>query len=285
MNINNISLPYPVLGISDDVFPLLGKDCIEIRPVKTTSSYCFDITLRQENQDISMRIEDGYAEYVCEVNCPKTFFRKCFSSANPHLHIEIGKELLCKEVSFLCLVVVRRNFYGYTNRGFNPDYKDVSFNMEKGDILVVFGKATYNIDIEYDKLQTPGAFMEIRENTNEKEEYTLFNIASDKIEILLPTGLYREYAEGMGHNSGFCEIFHASFVFNALVYALHYIKDNPETLWARTLKYRVKTEKELKNYDLEDESCFIELAQALLGNPYQRLFNRLQKTTGLIEEE
>ena len=284
MNLSNISLPYPVLGISDDIFPQLKDDCIRMTPNKTGRSYCFDITLMQENKDISILIANGFAEYVCEVNCPRTFYRKSFASQSLELHIEIPKGLLCREVSFTCLVIVKKNIAGYTNRGFHPDYQGFSFDMSPGDVLVAFGKAVYNIDIEYDKLQTAGAFMQIRENV-EGKDFISFNVAGDKIEILLPTKLYEMYDNEIGRDFAFSEIFHSSLVLNALVYALQYIEEYSDTLWARTLKYRINTEENLQQYDLSDKDNTLELAQVLLGNPYKRMFDRLYKMQNSTTEE
>ena len=54
MKYKNVSLPYPVLGIYDDVYPLLGDDCIQMSdPVKTATEYQFGIHLKQGNKDIA----------------------------------------------------------------------------------------------------------------------------------------------------------------------------------------------------------------------------------------
>lgn len=284
MNLTNISLPYPVLGISDDVYPLLKEDCIQMTPSKTRTSFCFDILLKQENEDISLLIEKRRAEYVCEVNCPKTYYRKCFTSSSPQIHIEISKHLICREVSFTCLIIAKTNIYNYSNKKFHPDYQGYSFDIGVGDILAAFGKATYNIDIAYDKLQTAGAFMQIRQDMGGNESVS-FNVASDKIEILLPTYLYKAYENKLGHNSSFSEIIHASLVLNALTYALQYLEEYPDTLWARTLKYRIETEKELQKYNLKEETELVKFAQILLGNPYKRLFDKLCQINESEEEE
>ena len=284
MNLINISLPYPVLGISDDIYPLLKEDCIQMTPSKTATSFCFDILLKQENEDISLLIKKRRAEYVCEVNCPKTFYRKCFASPSPQIHIEVPKQLICREVSFTCLIIAKTNIDNYSNKDFHPDYQGYSFDIGIGDILAVFGKATYNIDIAYDKLQTAGAFMQIRQDMG-GNEFVSFNVASDKIEILLPTYLYKLYENKLGRDLDFSEIFHASLVLNALAYALQYWEDYPDTLWARTLKYRIETEKELQKYNLTDGTEIIKFAQTLLGNPYKRLFDKLCRINKSEEEE
>ena len=51
MKINDISLPYPVLGISDDVLPLLKKDCVSIeRPTMTATSLQSRFTSSKETR-------------------------------------------------------------------------------------------------------------------------------------------------------------------------------------------------------------------------------------------
>ena len=63
MKYKNVSLPYPVLGIYDDVYPLLGDDCIQMSdPVKTTTEYQFGINLNQDNKDIAQLVKEGKAE-------------------------------------------------------------------------------------------------------------------------------------------------------------------------------------------------------------------------------
>lgn len=66
MKYKNVSLPYPVLGIYDDVYPLLGDDCIQMSdPVKTATEYQFGIDLKQGNKDIAQLVNEGKAEYAC----------------------------------------------------------------------------------------------------------------------------------------------------------------------------------------------------------------------------
>ena len=50
MKYNDISLPYPVLGVNDDIFPLLEDDYIQIgSPIKTAKDYVVDVKLLHQN--------------------------------------------------------------------------------------------------------------------------------------------------------------------------------------------------------------------------------------------
>jgi choline dehydrogenase-like flavoprotein len=61
------------------------------------------------------------------------------------------------------------------------------------------------------------------------------------------------------------------------------------TLWARTLKYRIELEPSLRQYadvlDNKDATRILELAQALLANPYKRLLETMHEIIGQPTEQ
>ena len=284
MKLNNISFPYPVLGVRDDVYPLLKEDCVQMEVSTTPDTYIFDVTLRQENADITKLIKEGYAEYSCEIDCQKAFLRECVSSPNETFQIVLPRRKVNGRINFNGYVSVKKPIEGYTNKGFNEDYEGFLFDMEPGDILVGFPQAHFDADIKFDKLQAAGSFMVIREDTTISD--TRFDITGNKIEIVLPTPLFDIFRNGVGDK--FMDIVHSSIVFNALCYALYNIEANSETLWARCINTRIDTEPELAQYKELDPLKVPALAQALLNDPYKRMFeslNRIQNSTNLDLED
>ena len=87
MNINNISLPYPVLGISDDVLPVLPDDAVRFELTADFKNYYFKIYLKFDNPDIQFLIDNKKAEFSCEYECARTMMRRCESSPEPHFSI------------------------------------------------------------------------------------------------------------------------------------------------------------------------------------------------------
>lgn len=271
MNLNNISLPYPVLGISDDIMPLLPTDTVSVELRNDARNYLFTITLKFNNGEISDLIKSSKADFSCEYECAKTMLRCCKKTDKPVFEIEIPRHNINGRINFNCFVSVKEPIINYTNKGFNEDYERFSFNMEPGDILVAFPQFHYDADIKYDKLQAAGSFMQIRE-TNLHEE-VFFDITGNKIEILLPTTLYQLYCNPQV--KGAAEVIHSSLVLNALTYALLNIKEHEQTTWAKTVDYRLKNERGFSIEDLYDISNIPCLAQRLLKDPYDRLFNNI----------
>lgn len=272
MKLNNISFPHPVLGIRDDVLPLLGEDCIMVESSSTLDSFILSITLKQENATITNLIKDGYAEYTCEIDCQKAFLRESYSSQAPMFSITIPRRKINGRVYLNCFVTVKKRIKKYSNPDFNEDYDGYTFDLQPGDILVGFPQAYFDADIKYDKLQAAGSFMVIREDVTITQ--TRFDIAGDKIEIVLPPDLYSIFKNGVGDRN--MEIIHSSIVFNALSYALYNIEENSETLWARSVNTRIDTEPELSVFKELDKLQVPMLAQALLGDPYKRMFENLK---------
>lgn len=280
MNLNNISLPYPVLGISDDVLPILSKDSIIVNMESDNQNFVFDIQLSFDNHDIQSLIDHNSAEFSCEYECRQTMLRRCERSKEPHFTISIPRKSLNGRLFINCFVTVKEKINNYTNSGFNDDYRGISFNMEPGDILVAFPQCHYDADIKYDKLQAAGSFMQIRESSLHSEVF--FDISGNKIEILLPPVLYQLYSNPIVKGSA--EILHSSIVMNALTYALINISDHEETTWAKTILYRLENEEEFSQSDLEDIASIPGIAQKLLKDPYSRLFNHLITTKSNLEE-
>lgn len=86
MKYKNVSLPYPVLGIYDDIYPLLEDDCIQMAdPMKTATEYQFRISLKQQNKDISQLVSCGKPNMLVKSLAEVLFFADAISHLHPNL--------------------------------------------------------------------------------------------------------------------------------------------------------------------------------------------------------
>ena len=273
----NMSLPYPVLGNSDDILPLLPNDSISVLPSFDNNTYTFHITLKQENPDITTLIEEGFAEYTCEISCQRTYLLFCKKSPTPEIEISINRRDVFGRIELACYVSVCDYIAGYHNSGQNEDYGDASFNLEPGDVLIAFPIAIYNADLKYEKIYSAGSFMVVLDG--DENPHTWFDANDDNIKVYLPHSMFEQF-RALCKNRNFNELFHASIVFNALFKVLSEYSEKKYGYfqWAEAIKYRIDTEEELHQFDINDTTKAYELAQALLSDPYQRLFNHLAQT-------
>lgn len=271
MNLNNFTFPYPVLGSYDDILPAPLEPEVDVQQDK--NDYHFIIKLGYDNKEIENLVKNDFADYVCEVSCDMTRYRRCFTGKLLHFQIDIPRKSVAGKINFTCTITLKKGLDNYINSGFHSDYTGHSFNLDAGDLLGVLGQFYYYADIKYDKLKAVGTFMEINETDNPLPSTILDR---DKIELRLPSAMYREYKDNPAINSK-ADILHASIVLNSLMYALCRIDRHSARKWAETIFYRIDTEPELEEFkDQDPEDWRVDkLAQLLLGKPYERLFNFL----------
>ena len=253
MKLSNISLPYPVLGISDDILPLLPEDSVIIEQCFDKEKYSFTVKLHQENPRITALIEQGLAAYTCEVTCARTYLRNCYKSPTPIIEIELGRREVFGNVNFNCFVTVFEPIPNYFNEHQNEDYGDSTFEMEPGDILVAFPTAYYPVDISYDMIYSAGACMVVLDGNETK--HTWFDANDDRIKVYLPHSMFLQYAK-LFKNRMFNSLFHASIVFQVLFKLLSEYEEKiyGNYLWAEAIKTRIDSDKKLAEYDITDKS-------------------------------
>lgn len=286
MKQNNKSYPYPVLGVGDDI---LSKTNMVVEKVKSDSeNYYITVHIEMHNSDIESLIADNYAEYGCEVECSRTFFLKWYGFKQKDFTITIPRNSVASKITFDCRVSVVKDITDYSNKEAHEDYSDIKFNLPVGSILAYFGSFNYNADIEYDRLQSAGSFLTIIEGPN--LDTATYVLGHQKIEIKLPTPLFKEYLERYNRKS--CKwgnIFHSSIAFNALVFALLNYDESihEDLLWAKTIRYRIEIEPSLKQFQnaLEDKDPYeiLKLAQSLLSDPYKRMLKTIRNLDEAIE--
>lgn len=277
MRLSNISFPYPVLGVNDDILPGLKDDSVLIKiDTSDTNNYTLSISLDFENEHIKDLIKEGYATYICEVNCTKTNLRKSVNCNDSNFSFIINRKSISGNVELYCYVTVRKPIDNYINPGFNEDYQGAIFNLTEGDILVGFPTRSFVADSKFDKLNSATSFMQIRHDKDSK--YTNFEFTSSTIDIKLPTELFNLYNSGVGVSCA--EIIHSSLAYSALLSALYEINNYPEHLWAKAIVQLVLNNNELKEYyEIENEQIHFSdityIATILLKDPCNRMLHKL----------
>lgn len=276
MKLSNYAIPYPVLGIEG----MYNKDSIVEYSFAMTPSmetYTFFIEYKMNDDMILDLVKKGLANFCCEVDCAKTYYRKVFKCDKATFEVEIPKTSLVGNVLFFFSVVLAKDIPNYKNPNFNQKfYSGYSFNLKAGDMLAYFGERTFNADIKYNELKAIGSILEVLEDT--KESYTHYNLESDKIRIFLPTEEYKNFKRS--NNKTYSDFTHASIVQCALINALYNYKANKTTTWAQTLKLRTQTEPKLAKFkELEelDSNLISEMVDIILNNPNKRMLDKLSE--------
>lgn len=242
----------------------------------TLDNFIFHIHLTMDDDHILKLIKDDKAVFACEVDCPKTYYRKIFESKELEFQIQINRTTLVGNVQFFFSVVATTNIEGYKNPNSNQRYySGYVFNLQKGHMLAYMGEQNFNADIKYDELKALGSIVEVKKDAH--ENYTHFDFSSDKIRIFLPEEEFNNF--NLTNNHRFADITHASIVQCALFSALYSFKHYKHTLWAQTLDMRVKTDTKLKQFENIEELDDLQICKfvdLLLGNANKRMFESIK---------
>lgn len=265
--------PHPVLGSGLSYIKPVKEDDIELcvnqdDPV----NYRFLVKLNIPSKNINALIGENKVEYMCEIDCPDTFYRVCKPFSTKEFAFDIPRKEVYDEISFSCSVVVKEDFLledKYSE--WHTDFKGLKFNVSKGEPIAVFPIKKYPVDLRFERLYASGSFIQFDQTD---KQYTWINLNEDKIVVMLPKNQYLKFKD-LRNNLVYANIFRASIVLNALEYALRHITESQykNKLWAQAVCQRVQTESKLKLFknvisSEVDDTEILNLAQALLDDPY-----------------
>ena len=276
MNNNIKNLPYPVLGNGNDIRQILPADSVVINLSESKDTFDFSIRLKHENSDIQKLIDQGYAQYCCEVCCVRTMFRKSFLSSAPEISFKIKKKEIFYKLDIKPSVIVVRNIAAYKNALQHPDYGDVSFEMEPGDFLVLFSSYHLSIEAYSENVLSSGSIFKVFEST--EREVSWADFSGDYIKLYLPSKTFSSFCK-INSNKNIRNDIRACIVLPFLLNALYMYEENKHgsLRWAITIKDRISTDKKLNGYDIKDKSTVLSLVQELLDCSVEKVIDNLKK--------
>lgn len=279
---DNVMFPYPVKGIADNVISPPIE--VEISDESSPSEYVFNIHVISLNDaDIQNLIDEDKAVYSCEISCSYTMLLRSVLNKQGNFRIRLPRKRVGKRIDFTVAVIAKESIPNYINENFHPDFKGQGFvfNINPGEVLAKVTTFHVDADISFEKLKAIESILVVRKHHQNDAKFVDVNCDGDKIEVLLPDHLYLQFKDGLAYDRRYSSSFHASFVLQALTIAIthyqHYL--NLEKLWARVLNARFSAQNEIfsefdlsGDIDIEDAS---RIAQIILSNPYERMFNTL----------
>jgi len=283
MRLDDLSLPHPVLGISDDVsgsFNVyaqydLGSDVIKIKLESKLTNTTIEDLLKEKNASI-----------VADINCASTVFRNTYTFEGDKLSVSIQADQLRDRVDLSFYVISTELINDYSPAGMNSDYGNNKFSLLHGDVIAYGGRGSFIADKQWADLRTVGSFMVI-DVKNEKEGAVEYDLSKDFIIIKLSRNDYDKYREIKGFPNT-STIFLTSIVYPALIYSLMYVvNENDEfkgSKWYDHLSVMLE-ESDFSDIDLTDPENIPKIAQRLLLNPLGRTLLSVENIIDKLHED
>ena len=283
--------PYPVLAPTFNNDYVESDFNIEITTQCSPSEVIVNFTPILSNKGIKSLINDKKAGFVVHIECGATSYRELIKIDEEGLVYKIPADKVEGAIYFCPFIIAQQNIYGYTNEKFNKDYRDLAFDLEKGNILAVGQEVSLTVEKENDDLSNVPSIFAVTEIKDKERVGIVIDNTGNKINIQLPEEEFNQFKIAM-NNPATKSIIHSMIIIPALMKCFEDLK-NPEFFmqysdrrWARALKKAViKLGLDFDVESLEGMNSF-EVSQKIMENTICRGITDIQNIakTGGDEE-
>ena len=287
MNIEYRLYPYPVLTYFSDDY-VNSTFTSSLKTEKKQENILFQLKAETNDEKLLELVKEEKAEYLFHIECPATSYRNIIKSKSGFENMEISSSMLDYKVSVCFFIVAKGEIPEYRNKNFNEDYENISFNIEKANIMAI--AKPFNIEIEKEKkdfVQMPSIFLILKKNSNKKSGMEI-DMLNDRIGISLYKTEYEQYStlsKGI-----FQPLLHASVIFPTLIYVLENLKssnleDYEDYRWFKTIKKVLAGMNIELNKDTLEHELSYDLAQKIINFPVSRSFKAMMELEKKEKEE
>lgn len=273
MKLDNLSLPHPVLGISDDI---AGTYVVENPNIDLRNDpVIIKIKHSLSNKSLEHLIHDNKVAFCTEIHCKNAFFRQVYSSFNDQQEIRINANDIRDTVDLLYFLIAEVDIPDYSIEGTNSDYAKNTFYISKGDVIGYGGETSFIAEKKYQAYKAVSSFMDIVRDDTVDSGPIKVDMSGDKITVHMPKNEYLQYST-VRKDDKISTIFHSSIVFPVLVQAIAQLnnRDYEESKWVQILKDRLASDDKLIGVD---NSEVVKIAQILLDNPIKRTLDKIEQ--------
>jgi hypothetical protein len=265
MRLTSRSYPHPVVGNRDDVPGAAFQAALEMSADK--EAIYLDAVVKCSSKTINDLIKKKHVNFVMHVECGNTMYRRVFEFHDGNYRAQIPSDRLNDAVEVNVFARAARSISAYRVEAAHPDYGNVAFEVEKGDILAVAEGHVFYLEAPFDALSPIGSIMEIHEAHQDGDRPMQVEFGGQKILILLSKKDFADYKLLKGMD-GMSVALTTTIVLPVLTEAIHIAQqnDSDDLRWVRALKRRIES----MEFKVEDDA--LELAQKILELPVKRTF-------------
>lgn len=292
----DFKFPHPVYGMDYNIIEevVVDGNVVETsaepvvfgsdnEPSMIDGSYRLQYVIQLNDPYIESLIEKGEAVFCCEIDCRKTFYRKCITQDSPDFEILINSDYLIDEFSSTITVVASKSLE-YANPRADKDFylgEKTHDDLNAGDIICYAFYKKYDLD----KANNVGSFVTVIWDENCDE--LVYNFRGSDIEIHMPTemhDIFSRYIYGdkrvRKSNSAYLM---SSVINEALLCAVIDMNSYWSNEWAEAIRKWIDTrypDMKIEWDSLRDERIepytAVKVVRAILDNPHQKMFELIK---------
>lgn len=224
MKVKPRNFPHPVLNPVNNDFTDSYFNAAIVEKKELDEHFEFDIEVNLENEELERLINLETVSFNVHLECSSTMKRLIFSSYNHTFKITINKKDLNKQVEVNFFIISDKQINQYKNSNFHDDYANVSFKIQRGDILAFSSSQT--LYIEKENVSNANSIFKVSKATT-KNPSSFYIELNEQIEVYLPKKSYDNIANLLVNNDDCNKILANMIFFPALIETLMIL--NPES--------------------------------------------------------
>lgn len=238
--------PYPVLTyFSDDITGEFSIDDIKAFISIDKSKYFIRGVVKMLNPTIEELIDSKSAEIILHVECRKTRYRQVFKINNETIiNCEISSEFLEGNVDIQMIVISKEKIDDYKNNKCHPDFSELTFKIEIGQILAVCKPYSFDAKREPSKVKNLSSIFAIIRNVKDEKKPIAYYTDSEKIIIMLSKENFTRYKKLM-YDSNAQSLLSSMLIVPVLASVLqsfsikNFIDEHEGASWLTSIKKRI----------------------------------------------
>ncbi len=287
MEIRNRLFPYPVLCDDTDDY-VSGGFSVDTEIInQDINSMVLKFHMNLDNAGLKGLISQGYAEYIIHIECSSTAFRTVLHTFSDEEEYRINNSKVNGEVSFLGMIVSKKDIPFYRNNTLNPDYDDIDLMIPKASILAYYNMPKINVLKNYEELAREDSLFSVvrKMRLDQNEEMPIqFVLDPDRIKIFVDEEVYSAYIQYQ-NNMTMKPLIMAVLVMPALTYMMEALRNGYETYegyrwFIKFVKYYQQQGKDFVEDIIETDIPITDIVQEMLKLPIGKTFLNMQEMLG-----
>lgn len=270
MKVRKRNYPIPVLAeFSDDI---RGNFTANYDVLSFPEKYKIYVEITCSNEELLSMISEKKCEYVVNVECTYTRYRKIFKSYNDKITIDIDAEDIEGKVEVVTFITATKDFSEYKNPDFHDDYEDISFRVIQGQILAIDSGIVFDAENEEDKLTKLQSIFSVQLDSDIEAAPYNVDTSNDRVIIKLNRINYEKYTY-LRECEELQPILFSQMLLPAIVQILNDIVGESENeidelsqyRWYRVIKNKLSNlDREIEELEISD---ILVVSQELIGDP------------------
>ena len=274
------SWPHPVLSpAGDDVSPATFG--FSLNPAADGDRWLLGVQAEHSDETLESLVRSGSASYALHVECPGTFYRAMFSTAERTAEFAIPATGILGKVEAVFMVVAAKDL-SYRHPGQHPDYGSATFSVSAGQPLAVSWIKTFEAFLDADPVLELPSIFHIRKG-DESTRLVEADFTGDRIVLILPPADLERYKAMLG-DTKLRDLLATTLFLPALVQTFHYMRDMDgdeldefklDHRWCRILSLRLAKSGLDLDRGGDGHVCFL-AAQKILRGPLRRSLDNIE---------